>query len=90
MDLNALVSALQVIRDDATTPMNTAADIDQVLTEIVEARLMPATPNPAQTAVSAACDLAEAEARHVVDDEAYVAVGLIRNAINSIAQDQQT
>lgn len=33
-------------------------------------------------AVSAACDRAEAEARHVVDDEVYVSVGLIRNALN--------
>lgn len=34
-------------------------------------------------AVLAACELAEAEARHVVDDEVYVSVGLIRNALRT-------
>ena len=38
----------------------------------------------AEAAVEAACDLAEAEGRHVVDDEVYVSVGLIRNAVGAL------
>ncbi len=40
-------------------------------------------------AVLAACELAEAEARHVVDDEVYVSVGLIRNALRAQSEDHK-
>lgn len=62
-------------------------------------RPMPAPPrgtaggsdsNPALAAVTAACDLAESEARHVVGDEVYVSVGAIRNALNGLAPEVPT
>lgn len=49
-------------------------DFRPVLLEALRVRLL---------AVSQACDLAESEVRHVVDDEVYVSVGLIRNALNT-------
>lgn len=41
-------------------------------------------------AVLAALELAEAEARHVVNDEHYVSVGLIRNALGTPYSPGQT
>lgn len=38
MDVSRAIEVLKGIRDDSTTPMNTAADIDQVLVELLEVR----------------------------------------------------
>lgn len=45
----------------------------EAIERIIATRLSP---------IVAALDLADAEAQHVVDDEVYVAVGLVRNALN--------
>lgn len=37
MDVPRAIAVLKMIRDDTTTPMNTAADIDQVLCELLDA-----------------------------------------------------
>ena len=38
MDVPRAIEVLKQIRDDSTTPMNTAADIDQVLVEYLDVR----------------------------------------------------